>query len=95
MSVILNRLYQSIKVYPSGNYLDVSDYKFATRLDYDSNDNLVYVGLAHVGSSNSQNCWQIAKLYYNSNNDISGMRFANGDKLFDNVWDNRTSLTYT
>lgn len=51
-----------------------------------------YVGKADIGSATSSPLWQIFKL-----DETSGAitTFADGNASFDNVWDNRTSLSYS
>lgn len=62
----------------------------AVRLD-DSNDPILYIGKASIGSATSSSVWQIAKL-----DTSSGLikTWADGDSLFNNKWDDRASLTY-
>lgn len=65
----------------------------AVRLAYDGSDNLEYVGFAAIGSATSSSVWQIFKLTYSSGNLVS-ITWAGSNEKYDNVWDNRTSLTY-
>ncbi len=61
-------------------------------LKYDSvSSTLAYLGLAAIASDPSAAVWQIKKLDLTSGVDI---KWADGDQKFDNVWDNRASLTY-
>jgi hypothetical protein len=63
----------------------------ATRIDDSTTADTVYIGKASIGTATSAASWQIVKL------DVaSGMikTWADGDALFNNVWDNRASLTY-
>jgi len=52
---------------------------------------ITYVGKADVGSSSSDAVWQIFKVDESSGTVIT---WADSDNLFDNVWDNYSSLTY-
>lgn len=52
-----------------------------------------YYGFAPVGSSESSAVWQIKRLTVSGA--ITSITFADGDSNFDNVWDNRASLTYS
>ena len=54
-----------------------------------------YVGYAEPGSADASAVWQIQKLVYDSNNKISTVRYADGDLKFNNIWDNRASLSYS
>jgi YD repeat-containing protein len=83
MGITINRLYS-----------EVGKPQYTTLLDYDGSNKLIYIGLASPSSSTDTASWRISKLYYNSNSDISGMRFADGNSSFDNVWVNRATLTY-
>jgi len=65
----------------------------ATRLDDTSTPTTTYIGKAQIGSATSAAVWQIASL-----NTSSGLikTWADGDSLFNNVWDNRaTTITYS
>lgn len=64
----------------------------AVRLD-DAGGGVTYVGNAVAGSVTSASVWQIKKIV-ESAGDIT-ITYADGDSLFDNIWDNRASLTYS
>ncbi len=53
-----------------------------------------YVGLAIPGSAGSGSVWQIRKYTY-SGNYLVKVEFADGNNQFDNIWNNRTSLSYS
>ncbi len=57
-----------------------------------SADPIIYIGKAPIGSIASEAVWQISKL-----DTSSGLikTWADGDADFNNIWDNRTSLTYS
>jgi hypothetical protein len=58
----------------------------------DTNPALLYVGEAASGSSTSAPSWRIKRV------DLSSgviLVWADGNSNFDNVWDNRASLTYS
>lgn len=50
-----------------------------------------YVGKAAIGSSDASAVWQIIRY---PSADFSEGLYADGDANFDNVWDDRESLTY-
>ena len=54
---------------------------------------LSYIGKAVVGSSQSSAVWQISKLETISG--VTLLQFADGDDSFDNIWDDRATLTYS
>lgn len=64
---------------------------YATQIDDTTTANTVYIGKAAMGSATSLAVWQIAKL-----DTTSGLvkTWADGDANFDNIFDNRASLTY-
>ena len=61
------------------------------QIDATSTTTTTYVGWAERGSATSDNKWQIRRVVYTSGHILT---FADGDELFDNIWDDRTSLTY-
>jgi hypothetical protein len=52
----------------------------------------IYKGYAAAGSLTSAAVWAIEKIV--SNHDVTSYLWANGDKNFDKVWDNRATLIY-
>jgi len=64
---------------------------YAVRLDETSTPNVTYVGETASGTSTSEAIWRIRKLDETSDLIIT---WADGDKLEDNIWDDRVSLTY-
>lgn len=66
---------------------------YALKLDDTTTTSVTYVGKAAIGSATSSAVWQIKKI-----DETTGMSitWADGDDLFDNVWDNRaTTETYS
>lgn len=63
----------------------------ALRLDDTTTTNVTYVGKAAIASATSAAVWQIQKI-----DETTGMiiTWADGDSSFNNIWDNRASLTY-
>jgi hypothetical protein len=68
----------------------VTDRNLALRYD-EVDANTAYLGLSPIGSQHSASVWQIKKLDFTTGVDI---KWADGNQGFDNVWDNRASLTY-
>jgi hypothetical protein len=52
-----------------------------------------YVGKAAPKSATSAPVWQIQRLL--TTGAVLSVTFADGDRNFDNVWDDRASLTYS
>jgi hypothetical protein len=67
--------------------------KFAIRFAIDSiNTNLEYIGEASPGTLSSAALWRIKRI--DNSNGIT-IQWADGNASFDNVWDNRESLSYS
>ncbi len=66
-----------------------------TRLAYDANQNIEYIGRAAAGSASSNETWQITKLTYDANQNITQVQYASGNKRFDKVWDSRSGYSYS
>jgi len=81
----------AIKVDSDGNVV-VSTKESGLRID-DSVANTLYIGECAVGStgSTSSAIWKIQKIDTSSIN----IKWADGNTSYDNIWDNRTSLTYS
>jgi hypothetical protein len=67
--------------------------------DYQGGNNLIYKCFARPGSPTSIAVWQIAKLTYDGNNNITMIQWPlNDDGLASNayefIYDDRTSYTY-
>ena len=68
------------------------DGDYAVRFIENSADsNIEYYGKASIGSSDNDPVWQIKKIDNTSGVIIT---WADGNENFDNIWDNRESLTY-
>lgn len=65
------------------------------QLDYVSGTNPVYVGSATPGSATSAASWQIRKLTFDGNNNVTAIQYAGGTPAFNQIWDNRASLSYS
>jgi hypothetical protein len=62
------------------------------RLDDTSTTNVVYIGKAAIGTATSADTWQIRKL---DTTDGLVMTYGGGSAEFNQVWDDRTSLSYS
>lgn len=67
------------------------DTTYAIRVDQATSTEM-YVGEAPIGSSEVASVWRIKKLL--STDSTISLSWADGNQAFDNVWGNRTSLTY-
>ena len=80
------------------NALDVSirsERNYAVQIDEDTTKDLTYLGKSLIGSSTSDPVWQIRLIDTRNSTDGMVITWADGNDDFDNIWDNRTSLTYT
>lgn len=72
--------------------LSVGNVAYDTYIATDSGDtNVTYIGTATPGTATSAASWQIKKVDETSGTVI---KYADGNANFDNVWDNRESLSY-
>lgn len=63
--------------------------------DETTTSGVIYVGLAAVGTATSAASWKMFEFYDLTHaEDPYKMRLCDGDELFDNIWDNRASVTY-
>lgn len=52
-----------------------------------------YFGYAQLGTSNASPLWRIKKVV--TSGTVTEVTYADGNKLFDNVWNDRASLSYS
>ena len=57
----------------------------------DDTGTYVYVGYAKPGSTTSTASWKIFRV--TTSNPVA-IEYSDGDAFYDNIWDNRASLTY-
>lgn len=71
----------------------VSDFSgdFTTYID-EASATVTYVGKAPIGTATSASGWQIKKIETAST--VTSILYADSNNNYDNVWDNRASLTY-
>jgi hypothetical protein len=75
-----------------GNVSDL-DQDLLLNVQTDSGDaNVQYIGKADIGSATSEAVWQIKKVNSTTGSVIT---FADGNNNYDNVFDNRESLSYS
>ena len=65
---------------------------YAIQLDDYTTSLSTYVGFANIGSLSASAVWKIFKI-----NETTGLviTYADGNDSFDNIWDNRSSLSYS
>lgn len=60
-------------------------------IDYDVNSNAIYAGVAPQGTADADAKWVIYQFVYDGSGRYTGSKCAGSGQ----VWNNRTSLTYT
>lgn len=65
----------------------------AMRVDWNAAGTTCYIGWAAPGTATSAAAWRMKKLSL-SGDDVT-TEWADGDADYDNVWDNRSSLSYS
>ena len=68
------------------------DTTYSVRLDQ-ADSNTLYIGESPTGSAEANSVWRIRKFI--TAGTVSSFLWADGNQQFDNIWNNRTSLTYS
>ena len=68
--------------------------RFDSNIAYVAASDLVeFLGVAEPGANKAEGKWAIFKVLYSGTN-ITEIRWANGDRRFDKVWDDRAIYMY-
>lgn len=59
----------------------------------DTSGSIIYIGKGPQATSTSSASWQIKAI--NTSSSVITILYADGDDKYDNVWDDRASLTYS
>lgn len=70
-----------------------TDLLLTQSIAYDASGNTEYIGYALPGTSKASPKWLIKKLTYDGSNRVTEVQFANGVIAFDQIWDNRASVS--
>lgn len=70
----------------------VVDPTLNTNID-EASSTVTYIGHAPHGAVGSDSTWRIAKMVISGT--VTSITYADGNDNFDNVWDNRASLSYS
>jgi hypothetical protein len=73
--------------------LHIESEQYNVRKD-DAGSGITYYGWAATGTATSSATWRIMKMDKSADPDFS-ITWADGNDSFDNVWDNRASLSYS
>jgi hypothetical protein len=100
--IIISHADDSIKVGDGADFLAINSdgsinavsapSVLATLID-EASATVTYIGKAAIATATSASSWQISKLTVSGS--ITSITWADGNATYDNVWDNRASLTYT
>jgi hypothetical protein len=74
---------------PTGTWEEEMPY--AKKVDF--NNDVILTGKAPVGSSPADPVWQISRTEFATDDDVS-VTWAEGNALFDKVWNDRQTYTY-
>jgi len=85
--------YSSAKVSNLLNSINKNFDKYDTIIDETSTANMTYIWKAKIWSSASDWVWQIMRIDESWTN--TNIWYADNTKDFVNIWDNRTSYTYS
>ena len=66
-----------------------------TRISYNANQDIEYVGYAAPGSATDEDVWKIKNLVYDVNDNVEQVIFAEGTRKFDKIWNNRADYNYS
>lgn len=58
-----------------------------------ASSSVTYVGTARLGAGTDSAVWQIAKITLSGT--VTSVTYADGNDDYDNIWDNRASLSYS
>lgn len=80
----------------AGHFLSAfaTDLLLTQAIAYDGSNQTEYIGYAPPGTAQSEPRWLIKKLTY-SGSLVTDIQFAGGEAKFNQIWDNRASLSYS
>ena len=79
---------------PAGAPGGEDEVPYAKRTDFENNDTIVYRGEADPGSADASAVWRIKRITFNAEGDATE-EWADGNANFDNVWNDRATLSYS
>jgi hypothetical protein len=82
----------SVAIASDQSAISVSEASYKTAID-EASASVTYVGRAVAGTATSAASWQVSK--FTLTGAVLVQETADGDFLFNNIWDNRASLTYS
>lgn len=73
-------------------FKDIGD--FITAISYTAGGKTEFIGKAEPGSNKGSAAWKITKFTYTKDN-LTDIQYADGNLIYDNIWDDRESLSYS
>lgn len=67
---------------------------FVIAIEFDVNNNPIYVGEATPGTAKTTGHWRIRFLTFDVNNNPTDIQWAESNTDFDKVWDDRAAYAY-
>lgn len=77
----------AVQIFAGGDY--------TVRMEYDANDNPIYIGRAEPGTGMTESYWQIKRLTYDGSGNCTRIEYANGDNGFKFRWSSRAVYNYS
>lgn len=90
---VIDAEYREVKVGPDGSLAVYSASAPLALLMDEVSASVTYIGKAKIGTATSEAKWQIQKLGVAGS--VTSITWADGDSSFNNIWDNRASLSYS
>ena len=94
LQVDANGLVRFLATHADGTNVNAED-DYTQAMQYDASGRLVYHGKALPGTSKATAAWQIRKLTYDANGNVTDVQYAGGSRAFTTAWNNRASATYS
>lgn len=92
MTSLRNKMVDRAITYISGLFKIFSKTEEPTIIDDTGVGGVIYVGFSAFGTDTSKPKYKIKKV--TEVGTITTIQYADGDMEFDNIWDDRTTLTY-
>jgi YD repeat-containing protein len=73
----------------------VSAFTYKERIAYNASNQPIYQGWASPGAATSDAVWRICKMTWDASGNMTSIDWCDSNKNFDNIWDDRASVTYT
>lgn len=81
-------------IYDDPDHFPAIDPRYSVAVEYNGDGNVLYFGRALPGSAKSSAVWQVRKFTYSGQN-LTDVQWADGNTKYDNVWNDRASLSYS